>query len=189
MAVGLPATDARRRDWRRRAGPSPTRVRLRQRRIARSVVKRARFPVLWQSSAAPPGAAAEILRIGTGNTHDRNNSNLSCVRPFFRILNQKNQLKNYMKPTTRPKTAKTGKVAARPQAAIIPAQPRTGPATIAPASSSPASRVSHPIATEASIASRAYSLWEQAGRPHGRDLEYWLLAESQVKQTSQSFSA
>jgi hypothetical protein len=94
-----------------------------------------------------------------------------------------------MKLTTRPKTAKTSKVAVRPQAAIIPAQPGTGRATVEQSSASPASRGSHPIATEESIASRAYSLWEQAGRPHGRDLEYWLLAESQVRQTSRAFSA
>ena len=27
------------------------------------------------------------------------------------------------------------------------------------------------------IAERAYELWEKAGRPHGRDQEYWFQAE------------
>jgi hypothetical protein len=43
------------------------------------------------------------------------------------------------------------------------------------------------ITTEA-IATRAYILWEKDGRPPGRDMEYWLKAESQLKDT-QSFSA
>ena len=43
------------------------------------------------------------------------------------------------------------------------------------------------ISAEA-IATRAYILWEKDGRPPGRDMEYWLKAESQLKDT-QSFSA
>jgi hypothetical protein len=39
------------------------------------------------------------------------------------------------------------------------------------------------------IASRAYTLWEKDGRPQGRDVEYWLQAEQQLKQDSQSFAA
>ena len=31
-----------------------------------------------------------------------------------------------------------------------------------------------------SIASRAYQLWEAAGRPTERDLEFWLLAEQEL---------
>ena len=30
------------------------------------------------------------------------------------------------------------------------------------------------------IAERAYSLWEQAGRPAGRDEEFWLRAEAEL---------
>jgi hypothetical protein len=30
------------------------------------------------------------------------------------------------------------------------------------------------------IASLAYQLWEQHGRPHGRDQEFWLQAEAQL---------
>ena len=29
------------------------------------------------------------------------------------------------------------------------------------------------------IAERAYELWEKAGRPHGRDQEYWFQAENE----------
>ena len=36
--------------------------------------------------------------------------------------------------------------------------------------------------TAEQIAQRAYILWEQQGRPHGRDVANWLLAESQLKQ-------
>ena len=36
--------------------------------------------------------------------------------------------------------------------------------------------------TAEQIAQRAYLLWEQQGRPHGRDVANWLLAESQLKQ-------
>jgi Protein of unknown function (DUF2934) len=43
--------------------------------------------------------------------------------------------------------------------------------------------------TKESIASRAFTLWEQAGRPHGRDLEFWSQAENQLKQNAQSVAA
>jgi Protein of unknown function (DUF2934) len=32
------------------------------------------------------------------------------------------------------------------------------------------------------VKARAYELWEEAGRPAGRDVEFWLEAERQVKQ-------
>ena len=31
------------------------------------------------------------------------------------------------------------------------------------------------------VASRAYRLWEQAGRPHGQDLEFWIQAEAEAR--------
>jgi hypothetical protein len=30
------------------------------------------------------------------------------------------------------------------------------------------------------VANRAYRLWEIAGRPHGRDLEFWVQAEAEA---------
>jgi hypothetical protein len=34
---------------------------------------------------------------------------------------------------------------------------------------------------EASVSRLAYQLWENAGRPASRDLEFWLAAEAQVR--------
>ena len=34
---------------------------------------------------------------------------------------------------------------------------------------------------ESSVSRVAYQLWEKAGRPAGRDLEFWLAAEAQVR--------
>ena len=39
-------------------------------------------------------------------------------------------------------------------------------------------------ANEASVSRLAYQLWENAGRPAGRDLEFWLTAEAQVRTAS-----
>jgi len=33
---------------------------------------------------------------------------------------------------------------------------------------------------EQAMRERAYEIWENEGRPHGRDLEHWLSAEQQV---------
>ena len=38
------------------------------------------------------------------------------------------------------------------------------------------------MTTHPDIAKRAYELWEHAGRPAGKDVEYWLQAESEVSQ-------
>ncbi|WP_439399246.1 DUF2934 domain-containing protein [Bradyrhizobium sp. PMVTL-01] len=35
---------------------------------------------------------------------------------------------------------------------------------------------------------RAHQLWEEAGRPEGRDLEFWLRAEREIKGTHMSES-
>ncbi len=37
------------------------------------------------------------------------------------------------------------------------------------------------VAEQASVSRVAYQLWENAGRPSGRDLEFWLAAEAQVR--------
>jgi len=42
--------------------------------------------------------------------------------------------------------------------------------------------------TSETIAARAYTLWEQAGRPSGRDLEFWSQAEQQLKTTHKLFT-
>jgi Protein of unknown function (DUF2934) len=49
----------------------------------------------------------------------------------------------------------------------------------------PAPRV---ITTEV-ISARAFTLWDQAGRPQGRDLDFWFQAENQLKQETQALAA
>jgi hypothetical protein len=39
------------------------------------------------------------------------------------------------------------------------------------------------------IASRAYSLWENAGRPQGRDMEFWFQAEQQLQVETRAMAA
>jgi hypothetical protein len=39
------------------------------------------------------------------------------------------------------------------------------------------------------VAERAYSLWEQAGCPDGRDVEFWLAAERQMDEEADSYDA
>lgn len=38
-------------------------------------------------------------------------------------------------------------------------------------------------ANEENVSRLAYQLWEQAGRPVGRDLEFWLAAEAKLRNT------
>ena len=40
---------------------------------------------------------------------------------------------------------------------------------------------SEPKPTHEEIARRAYEIFEERGRPHGRDQEHWLEAEAQLK--------
>jgi len=90
-------------------------------------------------------------------------------------------------PTKPAKAKKNTKKAstniAAPQAAVLTKTVAKAP-TLAPAVVLLPRRE---ISTE-EIATRAYLLWEQRGRPHGRDVELWVEAESQLK-SSQSFSA
>ena len=39
------------------------------------------------------------------------------------------------------------------------------------------------------VARRAYQLWEAAGRPQGKDMEYWLQAEAEIRGDRQSLAA
>jgi hypothetical protein len=43
--------------------------------------------------------------------------------------------------------------------------------------------------TESEIGAVAYRLWEQAGHPAGRDLQFWLDAESQLRALAKAASA
>jgi hypothetical protein len=44
----------------------------------------------------------------------------------------------------------------------------------------------HKTANPEQIARAAYQLWEQAGKPTGRDMEFWLKAERQISVTSRT---
>ncbi len=46
-----------------------------------------------------------------------------------------------------------------------------------------------PEPTHDDIAECAVSIWEEEGRPQGRDLEHWLLAEARLRQGCQTESA
>ncbi|HWD20761.1 MAG TPA: DUF2934 domain-containing protein [Verrucomicrobiae bacterium] len=37
------------------------------------------------------------------------------------------------------------------------------------------------MTTNPEIARRAYEIWEQSGRAHGRDVEHWLRAEAEIR--------
>lgn len=43
-------------------------------------------------------------------------------------------------------------------------------------------------AADSEVAKRAYSLWENDGRPEGADLEYWLRAEQELRQEGGSLN-
>jgi hypothetical protein len=110
-----------------------------------------------------------------------------------------------MKPTKTVKSTskKTSATKAPSTKAVAPVEkapeikPAEAPATAqisAPAPTAmaheakPASVQRREITTER-IAACAYSLWEQSGRPHGRDQEFWLQAEQKLKQEAQSLAA
>lgn len=44
-------------------------------------------------------------------------------------------------------------------------------------------------ANQASVSRLAYQLWENAGRPTGRDLEFWLAAEGQLRPAARPASS
>jgi hypothetical protein len=91
--------------------------------------------------------------------------------------------------TTKPKTTKSAakvSTATPPAATRAPKQSlKTSPAK---AGNAPSIAPRREITSDL-IAERAYILWEKQGRPPGHDVANWLLAESQLKQEIQSFTA
>jgi hypothetical protein len=86
-----------------------------------------------------------------------------------------------------PAKKRTAKVAAVAQAKA-PIAPAAAPAPAKrPAASTPVP--ARRTITSEVIAARAYTIWEQQGRPQGREVENWLLAESQLKEEIRSFTA
>jgi hypothetical protein len=78
---------------------------------------------------------------------------------------------------------KVAKVAAKKPTAPAAA---AKPATKKPAAAKPAvaKKVAPAVSviTHDAIATRAYLIWEQAGRPSGREVEFWSQAEKQLRQ-------
>ncbi len=93
-----------------------------------------------------------------------------------------NRIKNITNITKKAQAGKT--VATKAVAAKRSTSPKTSKTKPAQSTTTPQREI-----TSETIAARAYVLWEQAGRPSGRDVEYWLQAESQLKQDTQSFAA
>jgi len=42
------------------------------------------------------------------------------------------------------------------------------------------------MTTNPEISKRAYELWEQSGRPAGKDVEHWLKAEAETQSQAQA---
>ena len=85
------------------------------------------------------------------------------------------------------KTSKTKKnTATTSKLAVAPKSTKTSNATPKPAKAREA-KPALAITTER-ISIRAHAIWEEQGRPQGRELEHWLQAESQLK-ASHSFAA
>jgi hypothetical protein len=77
---------------------------------------------------------------------------------------------------------------APPIAPAVVAQAQARPGVVAAPQAESQPRPRREITSDL-IALRAYTLWEQQGRPQGREKDNWLLAESQLKQEIQSFTA
>lgn len=94
--------------------------------------------------------------------------------------------KNKVKTTV---AAKPARQAAK--AKTTAAKPAKSPARkkVKAAAPAPKTVVARKEITTEIISARAYVLWEQAGRPHGRDIEFWVQAETQLKQETQALAA
>lgn len=49
--------------------------------------------------------------------------------------------------------------------------------------------LSNPAISDAAVAERAYGIWEQEGRPEGREIEHWLRAEAEMRATAKAGEA
>lgn len=96
--------------------------------------------------------------------------------------------------TSKKNTAKAKKTTATKAAKVVlPVAKRIKVKAVATAAK-PAKKIKaatpapRPITTEV-ISARAFTLWDRAGRPHGRDLDFWFQAENQLKQETQALAA
>ncbi len=102
---------------------------------------------------------------------------------------KKNQAKS--KPVASKPVAKKSAAKARPSKSTkaVVSVPATRAKSTKPVKAVAQAAPARRIITTDCIAARAHTLWDQAGRPQGRDVEYWLQAESQLKHDAQSFAA
>lgn len=49
--------------------------------------------------------------------------------------------------------------------------------------------LSNPAIPDAAVAERAYGIWEQEGRPEGREIEHWLRAEAEIRAAAEAGDA
>jgi len=83
-----------------------------------------------------------------------------------------------IKPTATKSRIAAPKKVASPKAKVAKSKARAAKATAVPAVMS--APVKKAVSTD-EIARRAYSIWEQQGRPSGKEREHWLLAEQQLQ--------
>jgi hypothetical protein len=89
--------------------------------------------------------------------------------------------------TVKSKTRKTIAPKAAQRAVVTPAAKKTAPKRKTAKTAKTGPSVPALEITSDQIARRAYFIWEQQGRPAGREREHWILAESQLK-AEQSFA-
>ena len=83
--------------------------------------------------------------------------------------------------------AVSAKAATKAPAAVR--APKRSPKATAAMAAEPTTAALRREITSDLIAARAYIIWEQQGCPQGHDVANWLLAENQLKQEIQSFTA
>jgi hypothetical protein len=94
-------------------------------------------------------------------------------------------------PQSAPAKSAATAPAAKSSKANTPVKTATAVRKTTPAKAAPTKTITiqrREITTEA-IASFAYTLWEQSGRPNGRDKDFWFQAEQKLKQEAKSLTA
>jgi hypothetical protein len=97
------------------------------------------------------------------------------------------KITNASKSKSRKITTIKTKRAATPVAKKIASKARPAVKASAPQTKRPGNPLPAQAITSEQIARHAYSIWEQQGRPAGKEAEHWLLAEQELK-SSRSFT-
>jgi hypothetical protein len=145
------------------------------------------FGKIWLSPSSP---AARQIQGGLLVFHARSSSFCGRSNPSSQTaagLFFTQQPKNYQ-PMKAIKKA-SNKIKTTTKASAKPAR-KTQAATAKPIKRTTKVAVkTAPVITTDAIAACAYTLWEQSGRPHGRDAEFWFQAEQKLKQETRSLAA